>query len=159
MNNDLTHPCNKILGVKYPHLIKEWHPDKNGQITPFNITYGSAKNIWWICENGHEWQIAVKHRSSGAGCNRCKWLKIAEKKSLAINFPDIASQWHPDKNESVLTPHTVSGGSDKKIWWRCSFGHEWQEKVNNRVNGNGCPYCSGRRFTPERCLAVHVSEK
>ena len=35
-----------------------------------------------------------------------------------------------------LTP-----GSRKKVWWRCSRGHEWEATPNNRTCGTGCPYC------------------
>ena len=34
--------------------------------------------------------------------------------------------------------------SDKKVWWKCKNGHEWQAMIGNRHRGNGCPYCSGR---------------
>ena len=26
-----------------PHLVKEWHPTKNGELTPNNLTHGSNK--------------------------------------------------------------------------------------------------------------------
>ena len=31
----------------YPHLVKEWHPTKNGDLTPKDVTYGSNKKVWW----------------------------------------------------------------------------------------------------------------
>ena len=36
--------------------------------------------------------------------------------------------------------------SSKKVWWRCSKGHEWQTIVKDRNNGNRCPYCSHQRL-------------
>ena len=35
--------------------------------------------------------------------------------------------------------------SDKKVWWKCSKGHEWQASISHRSQGRGCPYCSGRK--------------
>lgn len=41
---------------------------------------------------------------------------------------------------------TLTIGSDKKIWWICSKGHEWQASIGSRVRtGCGCPYCSSRK--------------
>ena len=37
----------------YPELVKEWHPTKNGDLTPKDVTHGSSKKIWWLCSKGH----------------------------------------------------------------------------------------------------------
>ena len=39
----------------YPELVKEWHPTKNGDLTPRDVTHGSKKKVWWLCQNIHEW--------------------------------------------------------------------------------------------------------
>ena len=57
---------------------------------------------------------------------------------------DLMKQWDYEKN-LPLTPETVRAFSNKKVWWKCAEGHSWQSGINNRSNGNGCPYCSGRR--------------
>jgi len=62
------------------------------------------------------------------------------------------SQWS-EKNNPV-EPWQVSKGSDRKVWWRCPQGHEWETTVLSRLDGHGCPYCSGRRATEETCLAT-----
>lgn len=36
----------------------------------------------------------------------------------------------------------ITIGSNAKIWWKCTLGHEWQATVGNRSKGAGCPYCS-----------------
>ena len=35
--------------------------------------------------------------------------------------------------------------SNKKMWWNCVNGHEYQATIAQRVSGSGCPFCSGRR--------------
>ena len=61
---------------------------------------------------------------------------------------ELLDQWHPTKN-LPLTPDTVSGGSSRRVWWRCGKGHEWQSAVYARVSaGAGCPYCSGKLAVP-----------
>ncbi|MBR7152241.1 MAG: zinc-ribbon domain-containing protein [Candidatus Methanomethylophilaceae archaeon] len=45
------------------------------------------------------------------------------------------------KNE-VLDPSLVKAYSNKKYWWICKEGHEWQATMNNRVkHKSGCPIC------------------
>ncbi|MBU7595808.1 zinc-ribbon domain-containing protein (plasmid) [Metabacillus halosaccharovorans] len=46
-------------------LLKEWHPTKNGNHTPFNISYGSSYEAFWICSScGYEWRRRVSDRTS-----------------------------------------------------------------------------------------------
>ena len=36
--------------------------------------------------------------------------------------------------------------SEKKVWWICSKGHEWEAYISNRASKNvGCPYCAGKK--------------
>ena len=44
----------------YPHLVKEWHPTKNGELQPENFTRGINKNIWWLCPNVHSFESIIK---------------------------------------------------------------------------------------------------
>ena len=30
-----------------PDLAKQWHPTKNGDLKPMDVTYGSKKKVWW----------------------------------------------------------------------------------------------------------------
>ena len=45
------------------------------------------------------------------------------------------------KKNNGLTPADVMPNSDKKVWWKCSQGHEWQAMIGNRHRGNGCTIC------------------
>lgn len=67
---------------------------------------------------------------------------IVGKNDLATTHPNLTSEWHPIKNENLLSS-SVSAGSHRKVWWQCSSGHEWQALISNRARlGRGCPYCS-----------------
>lgn len=59
------------LAVKNPNLSKEWHPTKNGDLTPHGIKAGSGKKVWWKGRCGHEWEAVVGRRNNGARCNKC----------------------------------------------------------------------------------------
>jgi len=73
--------------------------------------------------------------------------------SLAAAHPEIAAQWHPSKNSPLLPIH-VTGGSGAKVWWQCPSNptHVWEATIHNRVQGRGCPYCSGRLAAPDTSL-------
>lgn len=55
----------------------------------------------------------------------------------------LASEWNYERNGEI-TPSDIAIGSQKKVWWKCEKGHEWQATPHNRNYGTGCPYCSGR---------------
>lgn len=59
---------------------------------------------------------------------------------MATTHPDLAKEWHLIKNQG-LTPQQVFKGSNKKVWWQCEEGHEWEAQISNRSNGTGCPVC------------------
>jgi hypothetical protein len=61
--------------------------------------------------------------------------------SLFRNNPELVKEWHPTQNAS-LTPADLTLGSNKKVWWICTQGHEWQARVTDRnYRKTGCPYC------------------
>lgn len=56
----------------YPELAKEWHPTKNGELSPEAVSKGSSKKVWWKCSKcGHEWPTRISKRVAGSGCERC----------------------------------------------------------------------------------------
>ena len=59
---------------------------------------------------------------------------------MVTRAPDLAEEWNYEKNS--VNPTEVTVYSNKKVWWKCKKGHEWQSMVNNRTAGNGCPICS-----------------
>lgn len=54
-----------------PDLVREWHPTKNGSLNPRNVTTDHHQKVWWLCENGHEWEATITERIMGAGCLVC----------------------------------------------------------------------------------------
>ena len=63
--------------------------------------------------------------------------------SLAEVHPEPITEWS-EKN-LPLTPDDITFGSNKKVWWKGTCGHEWQTSVKARSNGEKCPICSGAR--------------
>lgn len=63
--------------------------------------------------------------------------------TLQSVHPELVSEWS-DKN-LPLTPDKITFGSNKRVWWKGSCGHEWQASVKARSGGEKCPICSGAR--------------
>lgn len=139
-----------------PRLAAALHPTLNAGIDVTTISAGSSRRLWWRCERGHEWQAPVYRRSAGSGCPYCSGALAAPETSLAAVSPELANEWHPTRNGARTAAQTMPG-SDRPVWWLCAHGHEWQAAPQARVTrGSGCPYCAGRRTTPERSLlALH----
>ena len=70
---------------------------------------------------------------------------MAEKKEkqYVSDNAQLMAEWNWEKNNG-LTPMNVTPNSNRKVWWKCSNGHEWQAIIANRSKGSDCPYCSGR---------------
>src|SRR5262249_17933072 len=153
-----TEPPKEPLAVTHPQLAAEWHPAKNGNLTPKDVTYGNGKPVWWLCQKGHEWQASCNSRTSGgkgSGCPYCSNRGGGKANCLAAIHPDLARQWHPTKNGD-LRPEDVSAGTHQKAWWQCPKGddHEWEASIVSRVRGAGCPCCRGLKATRSTCLAA-----
>ena len=149
------------LESQYPDLAKEWHPTKNGSLRPSEILCTSNKKVWWVCDKKHEWQAAISDRSRiGLGCPYCSNQKLLKGyNDLATVNPDLAKQWHPTKNENI-TPDMVQAGSNKKAWWVCDKGHEWQAVISTRNHGVGCPHCKKELNTsfPEQAIYYYFDQ-
>lgn len=91
---------------------------------------------------GHEWEAIIKNVNSGNGCPFCAGLKVFKGyNDLQTSNPTLANEWNYEKNNG-LTPLDVTPNSNKKVWWKCSEGHEWQATISNRNHGTGCKKCA-----------------
>ena len=160
------------LATINPELATQWHPTKNGDLKPTQVTVGSQKKVWWILpydvpmdypvkvlRGKHfefEWQAVVNSRKNN-GCpylnGRAIWKGFND---LQTTNPELADQWHPTKNGN-LKPTDIMAGSQKKVWWLLSyndpktgkrFDFEWLSVLNHHNEGIGCPY-----------LAIHKGEE
>ena len=143
------------LATKNPLVAAEWHPTKNGDLTPRSVTSGSQKKVWWLCSKcGNEWKAVISSRNSGCGCEKCgrenagktrRKTAVKQKGSLVETKPLLAAQWHPTKNGDK-TPEEYTAGSNFDAWWLCPVcGHEWQAPIFSRSRGNGCDICGRKK--------------
>ncbi len=129
------------LATLKPELAQEWS-DKN-EIKPTEVSIGSHKKVIWRCGLGHEWEASVKSRTvNGTGCPYCSHNKVLEGfNDLDSQMPEVAAEWS-EKNYPLL-PAMVTPFANRKVWWKCSKGHEWYTLISTRSGGSKCPYCSG----------------
>lgn len=147
------------LITKFPAIAAEWHPTRNETLTPFGVVAHSGKKVWWKCPvvNDHEWEATIASRTdgkNGRGCPCCDRKKIVPSNCLASTHPEIAQLWHSTKNKN--SPHDVSAGSGKKVWWQCPVAndHEWQAPPALLLRGNRCPCCAGKKIVFSNCLVT-----
>ena len=135
-----------------PHLVKEWHPTKNGELTPNDLTHGSDKKVWWLCSKEHSYEATIKNKTlKKSQCPYCANKKASETNNLQILFPEIAKEWHPTMNKELM-PKDFTYGSHKDVWWLCSKGHSYEKGVYLRTHNkspSGCPKCTKQTSEPE----------
>jgi hypothetical protein len=149
------------MATTHKEMAADWHPTKNGDLTPKDVKAGTSKKLWWkhadpncIAPGGYEWETAGTNRASqGSGCPACSGsVVVVGVNDMATTHKELAADWHPTKNGG-LAPQDVMAGTNKKIWWKhadpsCSVpgGYEWEAPGNNRTNvGSGCPACAGNK--------------
>ena len=153
---------NQNLLIQNPELAKQWHPTKNGELTPEDVTVSSNRKVWWLLafddprtgkHFDFEWEATVAARIRSGECpflsGRMVWIGFNDLETLN---PELAKEWHPSKNGD-LTPRDVTPYSMKKIWWIYPyddprtgehFDFEWKASVATRNNGNTCPFLRGK---------------
>lgn len=143
--NRRVQPGENDLRSTNPDLAAQFHPHRNGQLSPEQLVSGSNKIVWWICQQGHEWENSVSNRNRGQGCPFCSGRNaIKGKNDLQTLSPSLAKEWLIEKNLPLKLAE-ISGKSGKRVWWECAENHQYQAIVQDRLNGSGCPYCSGHR--------------
>jgi hypothetical protein len=154
------------LATINPKLATEWHPIKNGALTPSDVTIMSSKKVWWKCSRCNcEWQATIYSRRLSS-CPECAKKNGATKRSVpkqgqscGEKYPELVKEWHPIKNHK-LTIYDVSSSSGKKVWWKCERGHEWKAAVYTRTSGSGCPHCIKELHTsfPEQAIFFYCNK-
>jgi hypothetical protein len=77
----------KTLSIIHPQLAAEWHPTKNGGLTPEQVAAGSAKKAWWKCSNGsdHEWPASITGKPSRVSAS--PYFSIKNQEKIGQLFP------------------------------------------------------------------------
>ena len=154
------------LATLRPDLAAEWHPTKNGNLTPENTAVRSNKLIWWVCPKGHAWQSSPDRRTArGTNCQYCSNRKVLVGYNDLLNtYPKLCKEWDFNKNIN-LNPEQFTKISQTKVWWICpKCNNSWQTRICDRtIKGSGCPKCALRirgasRHTKELCIRGGIKD-
>lgn len=65
--NQLVSVTNSLAST-YPEIAAEWHPTRNGQLTPTGVAHGSNRRAYWKCSKGddHEWSAISRQAGKGS---------------------------------------------------------------------------------------------
>ena len=149
------------VSTTHPHLLKEWHSTKNGQMTLDNFSYGSSIKVWWLCPKcGYEWFASVGDRTSkgGTGCPCCAnkvvvyGINDLETYCVKNGLKHILEEWDYKENDVLgITPQTVVYGSNTKVYWKCKNGHKWKVGIRDRtIKNHKCNKCVN--YKSVRCI-------
>lgn len=155
------------LSIARPDLAEYWHPTKNGDLTPEDVTVGSNKKVWWRhwhegTRTWHEWEESIRHRAEARRpCPYCANKRVLlGYNDLATTYPEIARRWHPTKNGN-LTPRDVLEGSNKRVWWICAgCGDEFEARICDISHTSKplCARCKSLSFRANRKPVVKVED-
>lgn len=143
---------NSLLSIR-PDVASEWHPTKNGKLTPPEVTHRSGEKVWWLARCGHEWDAVISSRtgSVNATCPYCSNQKVL------IGYNDM---WTTNPELAKLLADSEDGfkymqTSERKIDWIC-------QECNNVIKGKRigniknrglfCPSCSDNLSFPEKFM-------
>lgn len=151
------------LATLRPEIAADFHPTKNAPLTPWHFFPGGGQKVWWLCpkDNSHEWQTTPNSRTYGGyGCPICSGMRASSTNNLAVLYPELIQEWHPEKNK-MYDPYNIKPGSSYKVWWRCNSNrkHEWQARISARAKGKQkCPICNPFFRSDDNNFAVKFPE-
>jgi hypothetical protein len=158
---DIQYLCNhrrveRSLSNQYPKVSKEWDYVKNATLTPEHVTAYSGQYVWWKCIKEHSWWAMISNRTRfNQGCPKCRQVYASENYNLSVTHPNLKEEWNSHLNKDLkITEYKPY--SNKKVWWRCRKGHEWEATISSRTRQNsGCPFCSGKKVIFENSFGYH----
>lgn len=133
------------FGGKFPDLAKDWHPTLNGNLTPYDVSYGSGKKVWWKCNKcNSDYDVTIdKKTSQNAKCPFCRGLRKNVSNNLKTTHPELIEMWDFNKNTNI-TPEQFVKGSKVSVYWKCNVcGDETFTMISNKV---GCAVCAGQKI-------------
>ena len=77
------------LATIEPVVASQWHPTRNGSLTPQQVTPGSRRKVWWLCDKGHAWRAVVNSRTGKqhCGCPICAGRPLSQCTAILSESP------------------------------------------------------------------------
>ncbi|MCH9704181.1 MAG: zinc-ribbon domain-containing protein [Chlamydiae bacterium] len=140
--------------VREHAAASQWVTEKNGEIG--EATCGERRQVWWECDQGHEWKLRVYdrcRRKMPSACPTCKPRSKRPTRYLKDN--EAANQWMTLRNGEI---GEATCSERRQVWWQCDLGHEWVSRIYVRCRKEkptACPKCRPKKKKPKRYLKNH----
>lgn len=142
--NEWIEVAKKIHGNKFDYTKSVYVNSK----TPIIIT----------CKIHGDFQQLPSEHLQGKGCKYCAKQAFHAIDSLANKYPEIASEWDYELNNSTgFTPQNIGIDTTRLFYWHCNNGekHSYKATIASRVyRHSGCAVCHGKQISPDRSLAI-----
>lgn len=103
-------PGKNDLATTHPNLAKEWDYERNENLTPQMVLYGTRKKVYWKCPAGHSYLAAINHRTSYGHETNCPICSSGRQTSFAEQavyfyvkkyFPDAINRYRDIFNNGM----------------------------------------------------------
>lgn len=124
---------NNSLASQRSDIASEWHPTKNGDLSPHDVTCSQATKVWWLGKCGHAWDAVIhsRTRENHCSCPYCSGHKILKGfNDMWTTNPDLASLLaNPDDGYKYMQR------SHQKVDWKClECGNVIKNKSIDSIN-------------------------
>ncbi|MBR3131019.1 hypothetical protein IKG31_00365 [Candidatus Saccharibacteria bacterium] len=140
---DLYNDSTVIESIKtFPGISEKWDYEKN-VVNIESVSRWSRMKAWWKCVDcGYSYMRTVSSECNGAKCPKCASTElIVGYNDLATVRQDLLKLWNYEKN-GATEPSSITPSSNKKVWWKCPKGHEWETAPHDILDDIHCPYCT-----------------
>lgn len=133
----------KSLQECFPDVAKQWCQEKNGDVTPADISGVSGVVVWWHCEVcGGDYDMKVAHKTtSHCQCPYCmRQRPLKDFNTLQACAPRLAEELSA---ANPFTADEILCTSNQMAIWECpDCQHKWNEVIKYRImQGKTCPVC------------------
>ncbi len=149
------------LKIKYPEIASEWHPTLNGDIKPEQISFGSARMVWWLCKLcNHSYTSSPNTRTNmNAGCPYCKNKKLCDSEECELCFEksfashEKVKYWSSKNKEN---PRYLFKYTNKLLFYfNCEeCKSELTISLNNVSSGKWCRKCGYKSMIEKQSMKI-----
>jgi len=147
-------------------------PNTKILISVSDLPKNSNVKVTKICDDCNEviknqsYSKIISSRQAGDGidrCRRCGSIKAEITKREIMSYEHTLEYWVKENNKNYIllefsnkndcTPDKIFKSSGIKYKWNCLLcKSEYSMTIANKVNGNNCPYCTGKKVNHTNCL-------
>ena len=143
--------CKRNRRIKHEEFVEQIRELVGDEYTVLTEYQGTRKGVLMkhnLCT--HEWWVAPASFKAGTRCPQCSNREVTINNCLQTCYPEVAKEWHPERNGDK-TPLDYVGTSRQKVWWLCqNCGNEWLNRIDARtLLDRDCPEC-GRNYNKSR---------